>query len=252
MMLLDVGNSSVKWAIWEESGLASRGRFTHLDKDFAQRATGAWGELPEPAAVAVANVAGAGMEQAITAWTREKWNITPRYLRASGTAAGVKSAYTVAGNLGVDRWAAMVAAYREFECPVCIIDCGTAITIDVVSADGVHRGGLIMPGIGIMKRSLVEDTAGISVEFGDNPAPETLLAMSTRDAVNNGVVYMAAAVVDRIMVDFAATPGENTEIIITGGDADYLLPLLIRQPRHDPCLVLKGVAILAGDSVCAT
>jgi len=59
-------------------------------------------------------------------------------------------------------------------------------------------------------------------------------------------------VVDRIMVDFAATPGENTEIIITGGDADYLLPLLIRQPRHDPCLVLKGVAILAGDSVCAT
>ena len=93
MMLLDVGNSSVKWAFCRESRLAERGRFRHIGKDFSHLASVAWVHLPEPTAVAVANVAGRGMEQEITDWTRKKWNITPRYLRATVTAAGVQNAY---------------------------------------------------------------------------------------------------------------------------------------------------------------
>lgn len=252
MMLLDVGNSSVKWALCRESRLAERGRFIHIGNDFSRLASEAWGHLPEPAAVTVANVAGRRMEQAITGWTRAKWNITPGYLRATGTAAGVQNAYTDPARLGVDRWASLVAAHRDYDGPVCIIDCGTAITMDAVDADGVHLGGLIMPGLGSMKRSLVTDTADIRIAGDDSHLPQTLLARDTRDAVNYGVVYMAAAAIDRIILDFGAAPGERAEVIITGGDADVLLPLLARRPRHDPDLVLRGIAVLAGESPCAT
>jgi type III pantothenate kinase len=252
MMLLDVGNSSVKWALCRGSRLAERGRFSHVGDDFFRLASEAWGRLPEPAAVAVANVAGSGMEQAITGWTREKWNITPCYLRATDTAAGVQNAYADPEKLGVDRWASLVAVHRKYDAAVCIIDCGTAITIDAVDADGVHLGGLIMPGLGSMKRSLEADTADIRFTGDDSRLPRTLLARDTRDAVNHGVVYMAAAAIDRIMLDYAAAPGESTEVVITGGDANVLLPLLTRRPYHDPDLVLRGIAVLAGESQCAT
>jgi type III pantothenate kinase len=252
MMLLDVGNSSVKWAFCRESRLAERGRFRHVGIDFFSLASNAWGHLPEPATVTVANVAGSGMEQAITGWSREKWNVTPCYLQATETAAGVHNAYRDPAKLGVDRWASLVAVHCEYDGPVCIIDCGTAITIDAIDADGLHLGGLIMPGLGSMRRSLLQDTANIRFARDGGCHPQMRFARDTREAVNYGVVYMAAAAIDRIMLDFAAAPGESTEMVITGGDADVLLPLLARRPRHDPDLVLRGIAVLAGESPCAT
>ena len=127
------------------------------------------------------------------------------------------------------------------------------VSIDVVDANGVHQGGLIMPGLGSMKHSLVTDTADIRFAADDNhPPSQSPLARNTRDAVNNGVVYMATAAIDRIMLDLATETHVGTIVVITGGDADVLLPLLARRPRHDPDLVLRGIAILAGESPCAT
>jgi type III pantothenate kinase len=121
-----------------------------------------------------------------------------------------------------------------------------------VAASGAHRGGLIVPGIEIMKRSLLKDTSDIRFNRIADSQPIALLARGTADAVNSGAVYLASAMIDRVMSDIVAECGENIEFLITGGDAGRILPLLGRQPNHDPDLVLKGVAILARETPCAT
>jgi len=252
MMLLDIGNSAVKWAIRERGEMTHRGRFIYRDDDFPGRAETAWHALSKPAGITAANVAGAGMERRLAAWTKTNWDVTPQFVRVTGQAAGVTNAYREPGDLGIDRWAAMIAAYREYAGPLCVIDCGTAITIDVVDADGRHRGGLSAPGIGMMKQCLLNETAELRTAVETTDQPVTLLARGTREAVNSGVRYMGRAMIDRVLADIVAEYGEHTTLIITGGDSDRMLPLTGWQPRHDPDLVLKGIAILAGESACVT
>jgi type III pantothenate kinase len=250
MMLLDVGNSSVKWATEKDGVLEEGGRFNYRNEGFSRSASRVWMGLPAPRVLAVANVAGAGMEHEIAAWSGKAWNTSPCYIRASKQAAGVTNAYREPDTLGADRWAAIVAAHYATENPVCVVDCGTAITIDVVDAAGIHQGGLIAPGLDMMRRSLVKETAAI----GQLPAwavgTQSLLSRNTIDGVNSGVMHMACALIDRVTDEAAAGYGHHLEAVITGGDAERMLPLLRRQPRYDRDLVLKGVAILAREMLC--
>ena len=250
MIVLDVGNSSVKWATENNGVLEGGGRFDYRDEGFTRSASRAWEGLPAPRVLAVANVAGTGMEREISEWAERVWNTTLCYIRVSKQAAGVTNAYREPGALGADRWAAIVAAHHDTENPVCVIDCGTAITLDVVDATGRHLGGLIAPGLAMMRRSLVKETAAIGPLPDEADALQSLLSRNTTDGVNSGVMHMAGALIDRVIGESAAGYGGNLEAVITGGDAERLLPFLRYTPRHDPDLVLKGIAILAREMLC--
>jgi type III pantothenate kinase len=252
MMLLDVGNSSVKWATERDGVLEGRGRFFHHDEGFSRSASRAWEGLPAPRVLAVANVAGAGMEREIAEWAEKAWNTTPCYIRVTKQAAGVTNAYREPDALGADRWAAIVAAHHATENPVCIIDCGTAITLDVVDAAGIHQGGLIAPGLDMMRRSLAKETAAIGSVPAAAGGRRLLFARNTIDGVNSGVMHMAGALIDRVIGEAADGYGGNLDAVITGGDAERMLPLLRHPPRYDRDLVLKGVAILAREVLCGT
>ena len=250
MMLLDVGNSSVKWAIEQDGVLEKGGRFYYRDQGFARAASRAWVGLPALPMLAVANVAGAGVEREITGWAVTAWGVTPCYIRASKQAAGVTNAYREPHTLGADRWAAMIAAHHACNKPVCVVDCGTAITLDIVDASGNHQGGLIAPGVEMMRHSLVRETAAIGPLPAEAGGVRTLLARNTAEAVSSGVLTMAAALIDRVAGEAAAGYGRDLETVITGGAAESLLPLLRRSPRYDRDLVLKGIAILAREMPC--
>ena len=250
MMLLDVGNSSVKWATESNGLLIAGGRFYYRDEGFSLAAGMAWEGLPAPQVLAVASVAGAGMEREITEWSGKNWNTTPCYIRVVRQAAGVTNAYQEPGTLGVDRWAAIVAAHHHTGNPVCVIDCGTAITLDIVDAAGNHQGGLIAPGLDMMRRSLVNGTAAIDPLPAETGALQPLLSRNTIDGTSSGVMHMAGALIDRVIVETAAGYGGNLEAVITGGDAERILPLLRHRPRYDRDLVLKGIAILAREMPC--
>jgi type III pantothenate kinase len=117
--------------------------------------------------------------------------------------------------------------------------------VDLLLANGHHQGGLILPGIEMLKRTLREDTAELRSSAEVQAA--SMIASSTGAAIHGGAVYMAVAAIDRIIGDITATQVQDFEVIITGGDAGTILTLLAHPARHDPALVLKGLAILAGE-----
>jgi type III pantothenate kinase len=244
MLLVDAGNSSIKWAHCKAGELFDGDRFVHRGHDISGQLTHYWSSLQPPSGVYVANVAGKRLGEDLTAWTRQQWSQTPEFMGSTREACGVRNAYAAPESLGVDRWAALIGAHHHTRGTVCIVDCGTAITLDLLMADGQHQGGLILPGIEMLKRALREDTAGVR-PLEEVPGA-TAIAGSTGEAVHGGAVYMAVAAIDRIISDMTATQGQDLETVITGGDADTILTLLAHPARHDPALVLKGLAILAG------
>ncbi len=179
------------------------------------------------------------------AWVERSWQVRPHFIRAGRQAAGVTNAYAQPALLGADRWAAMIAAWQATGDVVCVVDCGTAITLDLVDAGGVHRGGLILAGVTMMQQALCAHTADLPLPH-DEPAPVSL-ATTTSGAISRGSLYAAAAAIERIATDMAASTGLQPAVVITGGDAQRLVPLLGLVARYDADMVLKGIAILAGE-----
>ena len=245
MMLLDVGNTTARWAFTDGDGLTGQGSFVHRGHEVSVLADQAWAGREAPDAMAVANVAGRPVQEALTRWAGEHWNLMPLYLKVTAAAAGVTNAYTMPQQLGVDRWAAMVAAWHEQKCAVLVIDCGSAITLDVVDAGGRHHGGLIAPGVSMMRNSLSQETANIDILSADRDRTVSLLSGGTEAAIRNGTIYMATAMIDRVETEVLDRFGGGMRAVITGGDAPVIQPLLGCQTIHDPDLVLKGIAILA-------
>ena len=245
MLLLDVGNTSIKWAICEHQVMEATGRFQHQGGDFEMLAGAAWRDLQTPARVVVANVAGSVMQNTLSSWAQARWSLKPVYMSAADKVLGVTNAYLRPADLGVDRWAALIAAHASVSGAVCIVDCGTAVTVDFLAAGGDHRGGMILPGVAMLERMLLNNTADIKLSGG--PQSAQLFSTGTAAAVHGGAVYMVTAAIERIIADIEVAAGTRLEVIITGGDAGQIQSLLTCSTRHDPDLVLKGLAMLAGE-----
>jgi type III pantothenate kinase len=114
----------------------------------------------------------------------------------------------------------------------------------MLAADGAHQGGLILPGVEMMKHMFLKNTAVKNTSRCQGLA--NLFAVDTDDAINSGALYMAVAAIDRIVAEMASAAGAHLNVVVTGGDASRILTLLACPARHDPELVLKGLAILTG------
>ena len=158
----------------------------------------------------------------------------------------MSNAYPDPASLGIDRWAALIAAHHGYPGAVCVVDCGTAVTLDMVTAAGEHRGGLILPGIEMLQQMLLRNTAGL--RLSGKPLTAMPLANNTTAGIYGGAVYMLVAAIDRSIADMRAEQGINIDIVMTGGDAGRVLSLLHSAAHHDPDLVLRGIALLAGEN----
>jgi type III pantothenate kinase len=244
MLLLDVGNTSVNWGTHRAGHIETTGQFLHRGVDLDAQAHKAWSALPAPGKIVIANVAGSDPADRLSAWTMGQWGLRPEAVTVSASACGVTNAYSRPTDLGVDRWAALIGAHQHYSGAVCIVDCGTAITVDLLAAGGEHQGGLILPGTDMLQQLLMTGTVAINEPGSSRLA--TLLAGDTGAAVNGGAIYMAVATIDRVVADMTTGQVGSVETLITGGDAGRILPLLAAPAHHDPDLVLKGVAGLSG------
>ncbi|HXH04303.1 MAG TPA: type III pantothenate kinase [Candidatus Competibacteraceae bacterium] len=242
MLLVDIGNTRLKWALWVEQGIVRRGAAAHAGCPAQALLAAQWHDLPTPQRVAVASVADSTLAQAVVAWSRRRWGCETLLARSRAEGYGVRNAYTDPGRLGVDRWLAMVGAHALGVGDCCIIDCGTAITLDALTSDGRHLGGVILPGAALMRVALYCNTRRIPKELNGQI---TVLGTSTRDCVWGGTAYAAAAAIDRISEDMAANLDSDMQRLLTGGDAEAMLPYLRHAYRLEPDLVFHGLYRIA-------
>jgi type III pantothenate kinase len=240
-LLIDIGNTNLKWAIGESGSLGEMWTVRHhggMPIDLYA----AWEQLTPPERVLVGNVGGDRMAGAVTRACRSYWGCEPRYAKTESRSYGVTIAYERPERLGVDRWLALIATHQAFDGPVLIVDAGTAVTYDLLLPDGRHLGGLILPGIEMMRDGLLAGTHIPRVE------PEELAepwAADTGTAVAAGSIQAPAALAERLCAKLEDLVGDAPELIVTGGDAERLLPAVSRRVRHQPNLVLQGLALLA-------
>ncbi|MFC1589663.1 type III pantothenate kinase [Pseudomonadota bacterium] len=239
MLTIDIGNSGVKWGIWQENMLilAQDGHYEKelLHDTFDEIFSGA----PAQDTVWVSCVAGPDVEQALTEWVSKEWSIEPVFLRTTSELGGVQNMYPQPEEHGADRWAALLGAKKLYDVPVCIIDVGTAITVDLMDADGVHRGGRIMPGLDMMRNSLLQNTAGVRAVEGECPG----FAINTADAVTSGTLHMLQAGLLEVCESAKERLGDRMRVVLTGGMAEKMLPFLetVEGVHHEPHLVLYGL-----------
>ena len=240
--MLDIGNTRVKWARLEAGKLAAQGAALHLDDQLDQALQHAFeGEAPKR--VLACNVAGPLIGKAVSDLCHDRYGLQPEFLISSAEQCGVKNGYTDPARLGADRWAALIGAFHRFGGPACVIDAGTAITVDAVGKRGLHMGGLIAPGPQSMRRALAGATAGLP-DQGEGEL--MLLAHDTRSGITSGGWQAAAGLVERMHAYLVATLGKDTRFILTGGDA-VRLAKIVSAPFHlCPDLVLQGLAVVAG------
>jgi type III pantothenate kinase len=243
-LLVDIGNARIKWALQDGESWTSGSPLVRQNKAFKDLARPAWKELEIPERVVVSSVAGGDYDKSVHTWIKRRWKLAPEFLHSTDAQCGVTNAYKEPERLGNDRWACLLAAHAAYQAPAIIVDCGTAITVDALAADGRHLGGLIAPGMELMASSLAAKAPGIEILDHENH-DIALLGSSTEVGVTGGVLYAAVSLVDRVFQDLRGELGRNARMLITGGDAERIAPLLTTTPVLEPGLVLKGLAVFA-------
>ena len=244
-LLVDIGNTRLKWMLSHPSGHPGQalGRAVNMSYQLDL----AWGKLAPPQWVVVTSVAGAAAEQDLRQWVQRCWPAARvHFVVAAAAGWGVKNSYREPARLGSDRWAALIAARHLTQAPVCVVDCGTAVTLDALNAAGEFVGGVILPGIALARQSLRLGVAGIAETEGDDTS---CFARATTDAVAAGTFYGLVGAVERIVTELGAGLGKDTQVLLTGGDGLRLMPYLqgrVAYPmRPVPDLVLQGLARIA-------
>ncbi len=243
-LLFDVGNTRLKWGILEGERIVRQGHVDH-DKLKRQGVASLTTRLPANVDYALAsNVAGAAFATRLAGIIGIHCDTDVHFARSEKEAYGVRNAYRQPRRLGVDRWVALIGARAETRSAVCVVDAGTAVTIDAMDNTGQHLGGLIIPGTQLMRDALSRETSGIRLRRGDAGDPGSgleLFAASTSDAVQSGTLSAVCGAVERA-VRAMRTAGLRPKIILTGGDASRILKRLDGTILHRPHLVLQGLA----------
>lgn len=238
VLVLDAGNTRIKWGLHDDAGWRATGA---VDTSDAGALCAAVAALPlPPSRVLAANVAGAaarlGIEAAALALGLEAGFVVPGL-----QCCGVRNGYREPARLGADRWAALVGARARTAGPCVVANAGTALTVDALDAGGAFLGGMILPGVALMLHALAEGTAGLAAvpgvfaEFPD----------ATADAMTTGVLSAAAGAVAAMLGRLERRAGSVPALVLTGGGAPELLPLLPAHAVHAPQLVLEGLVAIA-------
>lgn len=238
MLMIDIGNSRIKLAVWLNGTWA----FVHSASYHSVNLNAFFDKVFKdilPQSIYVSCVVDA-VSDPLTKWFVSNWQLQPTFISTTNYLSGVTNAYAKPDALGVDRWLAMIAAYNQIKTAVCVVDCGTAITVDVVNKFGVHQGGLIMPGWRLMRASLLTNASKIDAANGKLVD----LARNTEDAVVSGCMKIISMGLEQIIRNqqhcFA-----GVRIVFTGGDGELLLQHMHLNVEYVETLVLDGLRIAA-------
>lgn len=233
ILVLDLGNSRIKWALAEHGGLLEQGAV-----DSVAELETAWSAMAAPRHILGCSVAAPEIQNAVAAHAALRWQIGVQWLVPSTEQAGVRNSYRDPARLGADRWAALLGARARFpDRAQIVVSAGTALVVDALDADGVFLGGMILPGYRMMKAALNQGTARLPLAGGQfDPFPT-----STEDAIETGCL---SALTGAIAAMSARLGSQPVAVLLSGGDAERLLPLLAGEASIVENLALHGLAAL--------
>lgn len=240
-LLIDIGNTRLKWSLGIDGRLTQPAAITQhgLSHDVL---LSEWRNLPPCKNVAIASVANQNSVELITSVIQQiQPGVPVLRVHSQSEGFGVINAYSVPEKLGVDRWLGLIAARHHVRGAVCMADCGTAITIDLLNESGRHLGGFIAPGLKLMAHALHKGTAGLPEAAGSfTIAP----ANYTEAAIHSGGVLAAVGLIREVLANYA----QNMQLLLTGGDAELIASFFPASTLLDPDLVLRGLAIVMMES----
>ena len=239
-LLLDVGNQRCKCAGYDQ-GLIQHYPAIEIERQSKIYIPDVMRQADATVdAVWVCSVQDQAFNQALSATIQEQLHQTPVFAQIKPSVGGCTTSYRPQA-LGVDRFLALVGAWQQFHQACFVIDCGTAVTVDALDSQGVHQGGVIMPGLKMMKNSLYKDTAQLVAGEGK----EIVFAKNTADAIDSGCRRLLSAAIAITLSDM------RTEMdglcVATGGDGQWLAQT-DRDFLYREALVLEGLAVMAEGS----
>lgn len=240
-LLVDFGNTRLKWALWGGGRRSLGGVFAHADTSLESALSANWSALKRPHDIFVASVVKPDREQELAELVEDHFGREARFVRSPATALGVTSAYrSDPERLGVDRFLALAALHADHPRAQILVSCGTALTLDAIDAKGRHLGGLIAPSPMLMRQSLGKGTAQIGEDHGELVE----IAANTADAAWSGCQLAAVALVERFRKTVSSRLGCEVAVIGDGGGLEEWLPLVpdIERGRD---LVMRGLALWA-------
>jgi type III pantothenate kinase len=248
-LLIDIGNSRLKWGVLENGAIRRTGHISQQEvRDHGLAALTS--KLPRRVdTVFASNVAGASFATRLSGVVGMHCNVDMHFARTERHACGVTNSYRQVRRLGVDRWVAMIGAWKEIGAACLVVDAGTAVTIDALDDTGQHLGGQILPGVALMAASLTAQTSdipNIQRRASSQERGMEMFANTTAGAVGHGALNSVVGAIERA-VHVMQENGHAPTIILTGGDASRILRSLGEEPIHRPHLVLQGLATLLED-----
>lgn len=266
LLLIDAGNTRIKWAVLAESGLTDLplravpvwllfDSVSHAESDqlpTAWKVLAAQGILINR--IVISNVAGSDFKATLfnyleQAFSLASFKLVPEFFASVAQVAGVKNGYRNPAQLGCDRFATAIAAHALYpQQSLIVATCGTATTIDALSADGVFHGGMILPGLKLMAQSLAKNTAQLP-QVAESISLINLFADNTESAIVSGCINAQVGALERAVARWQALQNTPVTCLISGGAATYLFPHLTPDLgiacQHVDNLVLTGLAVVA-------
>ncbi|MBU1690867.1 MAG: type III pantothenate kinase [Gammaproteobacteria bacterium] len=237
ILAVDAGNTRIKWGMHDGNSWLSQGWIETSD---VAGLADAWRGLIAPERIVASNVAGPHVAMQIEEACKG-WSAKMQWVVAVENQCGVSNGYEIPAQLGSDRWAALIAARHIAPEGCVVVNAGTAMTVDGLTADGVFMGGLIVPGVATMLRALSESAAAI--EEGGGHYKD--IPKNTPDAVYSGALSAMVGAVWHMNALLAGEIRRAPTCLLSGGDAQLLLPLLSGKTRMVDNLVLDGLIRIA-------
>ena len=245
-LLMDVGNTRLKWGVLDDGAIRRTGHISQqrIRDDGIVALTS---KLPRRVdAVFASNVAGTSFATRLSGVVGMHCGCDVQFAHTERSACGITNSYRQPRRLGVDRWLAMIGAFREAEAACLVVDAGTAVTIDAIDDTGQHLGGQILPGVTLMADALAAGTSDIPSSRGSTRTVSLgldMFANTTAGAVAHGALNAVAGAIERAARAMRSNTVEPA-LFLTGGDASRILKTLGNEPLHRPHLVLQGLAVL--------
>jgi type III pantothenate kinase len=253
-LLVDAGNTRIKWALTDGKDWLCRGELPtrkagELSRDIAEHPGHRSPEinLRDIKQIWVSNVAGEEVSQQIRS-IGAGISTQLHFVVARAAQCGVSNGYSDASQLGSDRWAALISAWHMVKGKCLVVNSGTATTVDTLSGRGEFAGGLILPGVELMRRSLVEATDQLVSAQGEYvPFP-----LNSADAIYSGAIQASCGAIER---QYILLNDDSATVVLSGGTAVLLQTYLDQKlfkvpPRVVDNLVLRGLLLMAQEADC--